>query len=264
MKPSRPALVAASAALALTVSLTGCADKGSSSNSSETTATAAASAGASDIDAPALLKETSEAAKNLTSTHFTVAVTGKVPNLPISKVDGDLQIKPATQAHGTALVQPGNAEGKFTYIDGKMYAALFGDKYVDYGDGTSIYDVSALFDQSKGIPNILTKITGAQAVGTETIDGQETTKITGTVPATEIATISGSRVDPQKSVPVPTTVWVQKSGEKQLVRIEVKPITDGAITLTFSRFGEKVAVTKPNVTPIETTDKPEAGEALPR
>ncbi|KXO89179.1 LppX_LprAFG lipoprotein [Tsukamurella pseudospumae] len=262
MKSSRPALVAASAALALTVALTGCADKGSSSNGSESTSTA--SADASGIDAPAALKETSEAAKNLTSTHFTVAVTGKVQGLPISKVDGDLQIKPAIQAQGTALVQPGNAEGKFTFIDGTMYAALFGDKYVDYGDGKSIYDVSALFDQSKGIPNILTKITGAKAVGTETIDGQETTKITGTVPATEIATISGSRVDPAKSVPVPTTVWVQKSGDKQLVRIEIKPSTDGSITLTFSKFGEKVTVTKPTVTPIETTDKPEAGEALPR
>ena len=37
------------------------------------------------------------------------------------------------------------------------------DKYVDYGDGASIYDVSALFDEKRGIPNILTKVTGAKA-----------------------------------------------------------------------------------------------------
>lgn len=263
MKPSRPALVAASAALALTVSLTGCADKGSSSNSSETTTTAAADANA--VDAPALLKTASEAAKKVTSVHFVVDVAGKVPNMPISKVDGDLQVKPKTEATGTATIDiGGKSEGKFTFINDTMYAALMGDKYVDYGDGASIYDVSALFDEAKGIPSILTKITGAKAAGTETIDGQETTKITGTVPATEISTISGSRVEPDKSVPVPVTAWVQTSGDKQLVRLQVKPSTDGSITLTFSKWGEKVTVTKPNVTPVEPTDKPGAGESLPR
>ncbi|TWS18879.1 LppX_LprAFG lipoprotein [Tsukamurella asaccharolytica] len=259
-RTSHPALIAASAALALSVVLTGCADKGTSTAGSETTA----SAGASNVDAAALLASAAEAAKKVTSTHFTVDVAGKVPNLPLSKVDGDLRVKPSTQAQGTAVIQPGNAEGKFTFIDGHMYASLYGDKYADYGDGASIYDVSALFDEAKGIPNILTKVTGAKAAGTETIGGQETTKITGTVPATEIATISGSRVDPAKSVPVPTTLWIQNSGDKQLVRIEVKPSTEGTITLTFSKWGQTVSVTKPDVTPVETTSNPGPGESLPR
>lgn len=259
-RTSRPALIAASAAVALSVVLTGCADKGTPSNGSDTPA-----ASASAADASALLSSAAEASKKVTSTHFTVAVAGKVPNLPVTKVDGDLQVKPVTQATGTATIDiGGTSEGRFTYVDGKMYAAILGDKYVDYGDGASIYDVSALFDEKRGIPNILTKVTGAKAAGTETIDGQETTKITGTVPATEIAAISGSRVDPDKSVPVPTTLWVQNSEDKQLVRIEVKPSPEGTITLTFSKWGEKVTVTKPNVTPIEATDKPEAGESLPR
>ena len=185
--------------------------------------------------------------------------------MPLSNVDGDLQVKPVTQAEGTATVDiGGKSEGKFTFIDGTMYAALMGDKYVDYGDGKSIYDVASLFDEKNGIPNILTKISGAKAAGSETINGQETTKITGTVPATEIAAVSGSRVDPDKSVPVPTTVWIQSSGDKQLVRIEVKPSTDGTITLTFSKWGEKVTVTKPDVTPIEPTDNPGTGESIPR
>ncbi|BDH55931.1 LppX_LprAFG lipoprotein [Tsukamurella sp. PLM1] len=261
MKSSRPALIAASAAVALTVALTGCADKGSSSNGSGTTATANASAS----DAPALLKSAAEAAKNVTSVHFVMAVTGKVPNMPVSGVDGDLQIKPSTQATGTATIDiGGKSEGKFTYIDGKMYAALMGDKYVDYGDGASIYDVSALFDETRGIPNILAKVTGAKAEGSETIDGQETTKITGTVPATEIAAISGSRVAPEKSVPVPVTAWVQSSGDKQLVRLQVKPAEDGTITLTFSKWGEKVTVTKPSVEPAPTGAAPSDVQDSPR
>ncbi|MCA0158050.1 LppX_LprAFG lipoprotein [Tsukamurella sp. M9C] len=259
-RTSRPALIAASAAVALSVVLTGCSDKGTSTSGSETTA----GANASTTDAPALLSSAAASAKKVTSAHFTVAVGGKVQGLPVSKVDGDLQVKPSTQAQGTAMIQPGNAEGKFTFIDGRMYASLYGDKYADYGDGASIYDVSALFDESKGIPNILSKVTGAKVAGTETIDGQETTKITGTVPATEIATITGSRVDPAKSVPVPTTLWVQSSGDKQLVRIEVKPSTEGTITLTFSKWGEKVSVTKPDVAPEETPSNPGPGESLPR
>ncbi|BDD81167.1 lipoprotein LprA [Tsukamurella pulmonis] len=260
-RTSRPALVAASTALAFTLALTGCSDKGGSSAASDTTASAVAA----DTDASALLRSAAEASKKVTSAHFVVEVAGTVPNLPITKVDGDLQVKPVTRATGTATVDiGGTSEGKFTYTDGHMYAALMGDKYVDYGDGASIYDVSALFDEKKGLPNILTKVTGAKAAGSETIDGQETTKITGTAPATEIAAISGSRVDPDKSVPVPTTVWVQSSGEQQVVRIQVKPSDDGTVTLTFSKWGQKVTVTKPDVTPIEATDKPEAGESLPR
>lgn len=257
---SRPALIAASAALALTISLTGCSDKGSSTASDAT-----ATAGASNVDAPALLKSAAEAAKNVTSLHFVVDVAGKVPNMPITKVDGDLQVKPATAAQGTATIDlGGKSEGKFTFIDGHMYASILGDKYADYGDGKSIYDVSALFDQAKGIPNILTKVTGAKADGTETIDGQQTTKITGSVPATEIAAISGSRVAPEKSVPVPTTLWVQSSGDKQLVRIEIKPSTEGTITLTFSKWGEKVTVSKPSVAPVAPDANPEGAETRPR
>lgn len=260
-RTSRPVLIAASTALAFTVALTGCSDKGGPTGGSETTATA----GASNVDASALLTSAAEASKKVTSTHFTVDVTGKVPNMPLSKVDGDLQVKPVTQAEGTATVDiGGKSEGKFTFIDGTMYAALMGDKYVDYGDGKSIYDVASLFDEKKGIPTILTKISGAKAAGSETINGQETTKITGTVPATEIAAVSGSRVDPDKSVPVPTTVWIQSSGDKQLVRIEVKPSADGTITLTFSQWGKKVTVTKPKVTPVEPTDNPGTGESIPR
>lgn len=260
-RSARPAVLAASAALAATVALTGCADRGTSTAGSE----APASASASTADASALLASAAEASKKLTSTHFTVAVSGKVPNLPLTKVDGDLRIKPSTQAKGTATIDIGGAsEGRFVYIDGTMYAALMGDRYVDYGNGESIYDVSALFDEKKGIPHILTQVSGAKAAGTEKVDGQETTRVTGTVPATEIAAISGSRVDPAKSVPVPTTLWVQNSGDRQLARIEVKPSTEGTITLTFSKWGEDVAVTKPQVAPIETTDEPEAGESLPR
>ncbi len=263
MKSPRPALAAASAAIALTVALTGCADKGSSSNGSQTTA--AASAGASDVDAPALLKSAAEAAKNVTSLHFVVGVQGKVPNMPITKIDGDLQVKPTTQATGTATIDlGGTSESRFVYTDGTMYAALLGANYTDYGDGASIYDVSALFDPEKGIPNVLATMTGVKAAGSETIEGQETTKVTGTVPATEIAAISGSRVDPEKSVPVPVTAWIQSSGDKQLVRIEVKPSTEGTITLTFSDWGKKVTVTKPSVEAAPSGPKPTDSQDSPR
>ncbi|WP_019200725.1 LppX_LprAFG lipoprotein [Tsukamurella sp. 1534] len=260
MKPTRPVLAAVSAAAALTVALTGCSDKGGDSADA-----GAATASASNVDAPALVTAASEAAKKVTSVHFTVAVDGKVPNMPVTAVDGDLNVTPATQAKGTATIDiGGKSEGRFTYLDGTMYAAILGDRYVDYGDGASIYDVSALFDAEKGVPNILATMTGATAVGEETIDGQKTTKVSGTVPATEIASITGSRVAPDKSVPVPTTAWIQPSGDKQLVRLQVKPSDAGSITLTFSKWGERVTVTKPEVSPVEPTDKPGAGEALPR
>ncbi|ADG79897.1 Lipoprotein lprA OS=Tsukamurella paurometabola (strain ATCC 8368 / DSM / CCUG 35730 / CIP 100753/ JCM 10117 / KCTC 9821 / NBRC 16120 / NCIMB 702349 / NCTC 13040) OX=521096 GN=Tpau_3312 PE=3 SV=1 [Tsukamurella paurometabola] len=252
---SRPALVAASAAMALTVALTGCSDTKDTSGS-ETTA----GSSSSNIDAAGLVTSASEASKNVTSAHFELATTGTIPDLPVTTVSGDLQNKPTVAAKGTATVNAGSTvEAKFVFIDGRMYADLTGGKYTDYGRGDSIYDVSALFDPAKGIPNILAKLKDPKPAGSETVDGQKTEKITGTVPASDIAAISGSRVTTEgASTAVGTTVWIQSSGDHQLVKISVIPVKDATLSLTFSKWGEKVTVTKPDVaapTPAEGGDQ---------
>lgn len=244
---SRPALIVASAALAFTVTLTGCSDKGGSTGSATT-----AGSSSSNIDPAALVSSAAEASKNVASTHFELATTGKIPDLPVTKVSGDLQNKPAVASQGTATINVGSTvEAKFVFIDGRMYADLTGGKYTDYGKGDSIYDVSALFDPAKGIPNILAKLKDPKSAGSETIDGQKTEKITGTVPAADIAAISGSRVTTDGAdTAVATTVWIQPSGDKQLVRISVIPVQDATLAVTFSQWGEKVTVTKPEIAPV--------------
>ncbi|GAA0982584.1 lipoarabinomannan carrier protein LprG [Nocardiopsis tropica] len=244
MKSSRPTVIAAAAALALTVTLTGCSDKGGGTGS-ET------SAAASAVDAAGLVTSATDASKNVASAHFELATTGTIPDLPVTKVSGDLQNKPSVAAKGTARVNVGGTvEAKFVFIDGRMYADLTGGAYTDYGQGDSIYDVTALFDPAKGIPNILAKLKNPRSAGSETIDGQKTEKITGSVPASDIAAISGSRVTTGgANTEVGTTVWIQPSGDHQVVRISVIPVQDATLALTFSKWGEKVTVTKPDVAP---------------
>lgn len=189
-----------------------------------------------------------------------MATAGKIPDLPVSKVDGDLQNKPTVAAQGTATVSLGasTADAKFVFIDGHMYADLVGGKYIDYGKGDSIYDVAALFEPDKGIPHILSAIDNPTDVGADTIDGQQVEKVTGTVSATDVSTISGAHVAKDKGgTPVPTTVWIQPSGDHELAQIEITPTTGATLTLTFSNWGENVSVTKPTVTTI--TPKPGGG-----
>ncbi|GAA1071653.1 LppX_LprAFG lipoprotein [Tsukamurella spumae] len=237
---------AAIVALGITVSLGlgACADKGSSSSGGGD-----ATASASAVDATSLLKSASEAAKAVTNAQFLIDVTGTVPNLPLTKATGGINVKPAVQAKGSAeLSMGGKLKGDFVFIDGKMYSNISG-RYVDYGDGASIFPVALLFDPAKGLPHVLSSISEPVAAGSETIEGAATTKIVGKVRSGDVSALTGTRVvNPEtKDVPVPVTVWIQSSGEHQLVRLQLVPAKDAALTMNFSKWGEKVDVVKPSV-----------------
>ncbi|GAA4393979.1 TLR2 agonist LprA [Tsukamurella soli] len=248
MKPKpRIAIAATSTAIALSVALTGC------SNDTSGMSTSSAAAPSGGADAKTLLQDAAQASDDVATVHFAMATSGKVPNLPVTAVDGDLQNKPTVAAQGTATVSLGAAtvDAKFVFIDGHMYADLTGGRYIDYGKGDSIYDVSALFDPSTGIPHILSTMNDPTDAGTDTVGGAQVEKITGTVSAADVSTISGAHVSKDKgTTPVPTTVWIQPAGDHELAQIQITPTAGATLTLTFSQWGETVTVTKPVITTI--------------
>lgn len=239
----RTVTAAAAAALALVLVIGGCSGNSNSGKPPGTTATTSSS------EAATLLKQAADAMAKVTGMHVTVTVQGDVPNLRVTKLEGDISNTPQTVATGNASLIVGKTpqEAKFVYIDGHLYSDLGQPgTYTDFGNGASIYNVSVLLDPNKGLANVLAKLQGGSVAGTEQVNGVATTKITGNSSADDIATLAGSKLTAESVTTVPTTVWIASDGSSHLVQLQIHPTTDTSVTLTMSDWGKTVTATKPS------------------
>jgi lipoprotein LprA len=179
---------------------------------------------------------------------LSLTVNGDVPNLKVTKLDGDISNTPQTVATGNATLLLGKSpqEAKFVYVDGHLYSDLGQPgTYNDFGAGKSIYNVSVLLDPDKGLANILAKLQNAQVKGTEQVNGVATTKITGKSSADDVATLAGSKLTAADITTADTTVWIASDGSNHLVQLQISPAADTSVTLTMSDWGKQVTATKP-------------------
>ncbi len=235
-------VVAAVAALALAFTIGGC-----GSNNSGTGASKSSTPASSD-EANTLLKQAADAMKKVTGMHIALAVTGDVPNLKVTKLDGDISNTPQTVATGSATLLLGKSpqDAKFVYVDGHLYSDVGQPgTYNDFGAGKSIYNVSVLLDPDKGLANVLANSQNAQVKGTEQVNGVATTKITGKSSADDVATLAGSKLTSADVTTVDTTVWIASDGSSHLVQLQISPTSDTSVTLTMSDWGKQVTATKP-------------------
>jgi lipoprotein LprA len=180
--------------------------------------------------------------------HVSLAVSGNVPNLRVTKLDGDVSNTPQTVATGNATLLLGNnpQDAKFVFVDGHLYSDLGQPgTYTDFGNGASIYNVSVLLDPNKGLANLLANLKDASVAGTEQVNGVATTKITGNSSADDVATLAGTRLTSENVSTVPTTVWIASDGSSHLVQLKIVPTPDTSVTLTLSDWGKQVTATKP-------------------
>lgn len=239
----RTVTAAAAAALALVLVIGGCSGNSNSGKPPGTAATTSSS------EAATLLKQAADAMAKVTGMHVTVTVQGDVPNLRVTKLEGDISNTPQTVATGNASLIVGKTpqEAKFVYIDGHLYSDLGQPgTYTDFGNGASIYNVSVLLDPNKGLANVLAKLQGGSVAGTEQVNGVATTKITGNSSADDIATLAGSKLTAESVTTVPTTVWIASDGSSHLVQLQIHPTNDTSVTLTMSDWGKTVTATKPS------------------
>jgi lipoprotein LprA len=242
MKLPRRTVAAAVAALAVVLVVGGCSNNAGSGTSGKSSTTA------SSNEATNLLKQAADAMRKVTGMHVTLAVQGDVPNLRVTKLDGDISNTPQMVATGSATLLLGKTptDAKFVYVDGHLYSDIGQPgTYTDFGNGVSIYNVSVLLDPNKGLANILSKLQGAQVKGSEQVNGVATTKITGNSSAEDIATLAGSKLTAENVSTVPTTVWIASDGSSHLVQLQISPTSDTSVTLTMSDWGKQVTATKP-------------------
>ncbi len=197
-------------------------------------------------DATTLVKQSADVTKNLKSAHLVLSVIGKVPGLPIKTLTGDLTTAPATAASGDVQLTMGGSEvdANFVVVDGELYATLTPNKWSDFGKAADIYDVSTILNPYAGVANLLANLTDAKAEGRDTINGQSTIRISGNVPADAVNKIA-SQLSAGK--PAPTTVWIQETGDHQLVQAKLDRSPGNSVQMTLSNWNQPVQVTKPQV-----------------
>src|SRR4051812_22599836 len=241
--PTRTVVAAAAAALAVALAIGGCGSHGGpGARSSGTTANGTSG------EAATLLKQAADVMRKVTGMHLALSVHGEVPNLRVTKLEGDISNTPQTVATGSATMLVGNdpQEAKFVYVDGHLYSDLGQPgTYTDFGNGASIYNVSVLLDPNKGLANLLANLKNASVAGTQQVNGVATTKITGDSAAGDVATLAGSRVTDENVATVPTTIWTASDGSSHLVQLQIAPASDTSVTLTMSDWGKQVTATKP-------------------
>ncbi|MCV7030594.1 LppX_LprAFG lipoprotein [Mycobacterium sherrisii] len=239
----RTVTATAATALALVLVIGGCSGNSNGGKPPATTATT------SSREAATLLKQAADAMAKVTGMHVTVTVQGDVPNLRVTKLEGDISSTPQTVATGNASLIVGKTaqQAKFVYVDGHLYSDLGQPgTYTDFGNGASIYNVSVLLDPNKGLANVLAKLQGGSVAGTEQVSGVATTKISGNSSADDIATLAGSKLTAESVTTVPTTVWIAADGSAHLVQLQIRPTNDTSVTLTMSDWGKTVTATKPS------------------
>jgi lipoprotein LprG len=197
-------------------------------------------------DATTLVKQSTEVTKNLKSAHLVLSVIGKIPGLPIKTLTGDLTTAPATAASGNVQLTLGGSDvdANFVVVDGELYATLTPNKWSDFGKAADIYDVSAILNPDTGVANLLANFTDAKAEGRDTINGQSAVRISGNVSADAV-----NKLAPQLNAgkTTPTTVWIQETGDHQLVQAKMDRSSGNSVQMTLSNWNQPVQVTKPQV-----------------
>ena len=197
-------------------------------------------------DATTLVKQSTDVTKNVKSAHLVLKVNGKIPGLAIKVLTGDVTTAPGTAASGNTTITLGGSDIQvdFVVVDGELYATLTPNKWSDFGKASDIYDVSVLLSPDSGLANVLANFSNAKAEGRDTINGQNTIRISGNVSADAVNKIAPTLNATQ---PMPATVWIQETGEHQLVQASLEKSRGNSVQMTLSNWGEAVQVTKPPV-----------------
>lgn len=198
-------------------------------------------------DGTTLVKQSTDATKNLKSAHLVLTVGGKIPGLPVRNLTGDLTTSPSVAAQGNAQISylGQDISADFVVVGGDLYTNALnpGDKTMtDVGPASQVYDPSAILSQDTGLPNVLANFTGAKAEGRDQVSGQTAVRISGNVSADAVNKI----VSPFKATkPVPATVWIVETGDHQLAQISLQYSQGNNVQMTLSNWNQPVQINKP-------------------
>ena len=195
-------------------------------------------------DAASLLKDSEQTTKKQQSVHLELTVTGKIAELPIETLTGDLTNVPVVAAQGKASIIAFGQTFKdvdFVVTDGNLYGALTPGSFTNFGPAADVYDVSKILSPDVGLANVLANFSEGKSEGRETINGVDTVKITGKVTAEAVNGLANIGA----TGPVPASAWIKEDGDHDLVQAKLDPSDGNSVQMTLSDWGKSVTVTKP-------------------
>lgn len=195
-------------------------------------------------DAASLLKEAQQTTVAQKSVHLELTVNGKIKELPIETLTGDLTNVPVVAAQGKASIVAFGQTFKdvdFVVADGNLYGALTPGSFTNFGPAADIYDVSKILSPDAGLANILANFSEPKAEGRESVGGVDTVKVTGNVTPQAVNGLA----ELGATGPVPATAWIKEDGDHDLVQAKLDPSPGNSVQMSLSDWGKTVTVTKP-------------------
>jgi lipoprotein LprG len=200
------------------------------------------SGGSSDLPAaPDLLSRSAEAMRSVTSTHFTISVEGRLPDIAVRSAEGDLngdgdaRGRATTDQFGQLLEVDFVLAAKDLYVKGatggftKLPGALAGQ----------VYDPSAILDPDRGVAKVLSSVRDARTERSE--DGAHV--VAGTVPEDVAAgLVPGIGSDVRGSFTINSDSSRLRSARFELDGADGKP---ASVEVALSGFDTPVSVTPP-------------------
>ena len=191
-----------------------------------------------------LVATSGAAMRSVTSTHFVIDVRGPLAGVAIRHAEGDVD------ARGTARGSADVAEsGRPTKVD---FVLLNGSFYVQRQTGgyrkvaptaaTDVFGLTSILNPNHGMARVVTSVSDPTTRDTETMNGVDSYRITGTVAQQHIAPlVPGIRSD------VRATVWLAVSDAHLPVRAEfaVPGPRAAKVDVSISKVNVPVTVTAP-------------------
>jgi lipoprotein LprG len=217
------AVVAALAGLAL---IAGCSSGGDTPSSSSTPVPTAAE----------LISASAAAMRTVTTSHFTLAISGSLPAVIVQSAEGDLTSSGDATGKGTIRQLGQLVEVEFVFLSGDLYlkGPTGGFTTVPAALAGSVYDPTVLLDPQRGVVRVLTSATDLGPV-----TGSYT--LTGKVPRDVAASLApgvGSDVDATFTIDPATSQLTAVSlaltgsdGQPATIRLELSGL-NAPVTIT--------------------------------
>ena len=256
-KRSRSLLAATVGAAAVVALAAGCASDDDDDNTGTTTAAAsvpsmietsrAEQPTVSAEDTSALVEQSAQTTRLMQSAHIELKVDDQVRGLPVRSVKGDLTSNPAPAAQGEGTFRINNEDVDVTFIvaDGQLFTQNDGStEYKSLGEASKIYDPAIILDRERGLANLIANVKAPESEGTETINGVEAQKVSGTVDAQVLDPIFPTQGEGKFSGNLPVTLYIDAKAPYNLVKLTIT-VDSGEINLTTSEWQKEVSIPAP-------------------
>jgi hypothetical protein len=185
------------------------------------------------------------------SARFTIEIEGAIPIdaeglLALSSVEGELERPESARADAGIVFAGSRVTMELVAVDGEMFLRNILTGNWERAPSDLQYDPSAVFDDNQGIGAILAQLDELEHEGSDTIQGIDTWHLSGTAPASAVASLTGDFFD---SDTLFVDLWIAQD-EHYLVRVELREIEDqdeADWVLTLFDHNEPVSIARPEL-----------------